>query len=112
MIKPLVQFIENNQNIKAIDIVNILKKYKLEMLLPIILKRMEKTEKINKSKNKLIIKSPFDMSDEVISKIEKMFDVNESKRIKDAKVLGGFKAYNSSKLLDLSIESVIKKIKL
>lgn len=111
MIKDIICFIINNPNIESKSIINLLNKYNLSFILPQIVSSLEKVNNIKKYNTRLTIRSPFILDDIIKRDIENKFNKAESFFVEDKLVLAGFKAYTDKNILDLSLDSIIKKLK-
>jgi F0F1-type ATP synthase delta subunit len=108
----IIKFIiKENKTLDIKVLVSVLQKYRVLSLLPIILKRLEKELLLQQQHNITTIQAPFALDETSKQKIQTIFNVDSIKEVISPNILAGFRAYNGDKILDLSLESIVKKIK-
>jgi F0F1-type ATP synthase delta subunit len=97
-------FLEKEKNMP--ELYSLVRKYKLEFLLPAVIKNLEKKNSMIKDRKRVVLEVPFDTTQAVISEIESKY----KEKISDVKVkkdiIFGFKLKTQSKVIDSSLKAL------
>ena len=109
--KIISKYIIKNQNSLESNLpilFDYIKKYKLEFLLPEILKNLEKhkNREIEINKNKLI--TPHKLSLENKESLESKYNLKIDEENLDKNIITGYKIYTRDKIIDASLDTLLK----
>ncbi len=99
----------SNATLKDLD--EVLVKYKLQSLLPEILRFLSRKQKIREQKEMVMIESPFPLSEESLSAIKRLVNGKDAEHVVtiNGNLLAGFKAKYRDLMYDASAERIIKQ---
>ena len=94
------------------NVVAVLTKYRMLSLLPEVLKAVKKLESGAKTHDSIMVESPFPLSGDVLSRIQRIVgnDLAHTEVSIKKSILSGFKARYKGKLYDGSGERIIKQL--
>lgn len=93
------------------ELEEVLTKHKLQSLLPEILRFLSRKQKIREQKERVMIESPFPLSDESLSAIKQLVNGKDAEHTVtiNGDLLAGFKAKYKDLMYDGSAERIIKQ---
>lgn len=99
-------FLQEGKNIK--HLYSLVKKYKLEMLLPQVIQNLEKKQKMIADREEVSIESPFEISEKTIIEIGDKYKEKISTVKIDKSLVMGFKLKTEDKVIDSSLKALFK----
>lgn len=105
----LASVFENYPN-NTKDVLDIVKKRHLSFLLPDVYKFLKIKEVRLEGLDEIIVESPFEMSSQAQEGIEKRLGLKIDKTRVNKELIAGFKVYTRDKILDASIDTLLKQI--
>lgn len=107
--KSLTKYIiKNRESLNFEALFLYIKKFKLEFLLPNILKDLKKFEdrEIKINKNTLITPHFLDQENKI--KLQEKYNLKIDKELIDKKIITGYKLYTKEKIVDASLDTLLK----
>jgi len=96
----------NNQK----EILEIVKKRKLEFLLPKVLQVLNKKATFSEQQNQIILETPFKTSSEAKKKVEEKLGLKIGVEKINKSLIAGFRVYTKDKILDATLDTLLKQI--
>ena len=91
-------------------VLDIVKKRNLSFLLPQTLKYLKKKIIFNEIQNQISVETPFELSSEAQKHIENRVGLQIEKVKINKGLIAGFKVYTKDKILDASLDTLLKQI--
>jgi F0F1-type ATP synthase delta subunit len=107
--KYLAKLIIDNQG-NFQKVLEIVKKYKLEKLLPSTLSVIGKIQNREENRNKIKVESVVELDTNSKNEIEKLVNGKIDKLSIDKNLIAGFKVYTREKIVDASLANMLKKL--
>ncbi len=107
--KYLAKLILDNQD-NFQKVLEIVKKYKLEKLLPSTLSVVDKIQNREENRNKIKVESAVELDTNSKNEIEKLVNGKIDKLSIDKNLIAGFKVYTREKIIDASLANMLKKL--
>lgn len=104
----LKQISNSNFNLEAFNL--FVKKYNLQYLIPSVIDKLQKSNLRNIELNKIKLISPVNINEQNKKLIENKYGVEINEQIVDKRVIAGYKLYTKEKILDASLENLLKKL--
>lgn len=101
-------FIKYPNNTK--QLLDIVKKKKLDFLLPKALEFLNKKRIFTETQDEVLLETPFETSDEARASIESKFGLKIQKQKVNKDMIAGFRVYTKNKILDASLDGLLKQI--
>lgn len=92
------------------DVFDVVKKRHLDFLLPDVYKLLKAKNIRFSDMNEIIVESPFEIGDEAKQSIEKKLDLKIDKTKINKEMIAGFRVYTKDKILDASLDTLLKQI--
>ena len=92
------------------EILGIAKKRHLDFLLPDVYKVLKNKSERMQNLDEVVIESPFEMSSEARESVEKRVGLKIAKTRINKEMIAGFKVYTRDKILDASLDTLLKQI--
>ena len=96
------------ENFSIANFLSVIKKNNLEYLLPSINKVLSKMKKDGESKDLEKIISPFLLEDTTKKELKDKYNLTNTEQIIDKKIIAGFKIYTKNKIVDASLDTILK----
>lgn len=108
-LKLVKLLLEKNGNTNSLaNFLKILDKNKLNYLLPNLLHSLEKIKIKDESENKEKIITAHTLSKEIRENISIKYKLNNPENIEDKNIITGFKIYTKTKIVDASLNTILK----
>lgn len=98
-------FIKYENNTK--DIISIVKRYRLESLLPAVMVYLEKLSRQERDRNKVVVQSAFALNENSKLSIEQMIHAKIDHVQVNKKLIAGFKVYTKDHIVDASLDTLL-----
>jgi F0F1-type ATP synthase delta subunit len=92
------------------EILEIAKKRHLNFLLPDVYKVLKNKSERIQNLDEVVIESPFEMSPDARESVEKRVGLKIAKTRINKEMIAGFKVYTKDKILDASLDTLLKQI--
>jgi len=100
--------LDNQDNFSKVMI--LVKKYKLEKLLPASLQIINKINNREENRNKVTVESAVELDQDSLHSIERLVNRKVEKVNINKNLVAGFKAYTREKIIDASLQNMLNKI--
>jgi F0F1-type ATP synthase delta subunit len=94
---------------KISDFISVITKNKLEYLLPSIKIKLAKIQREQDFRNEIKIQTPHPVSKEIKEKIENVYNLKIEKEEIEKEMIAGYKLYSKDKIVDASLNTLLKK---
>lgn len=107
--QTIVDYIIKNEDTLKIDLLfSYLKKFKLEYLMSDVLTKLKKYNKREKENSKIILESPVQINNNTQSSLESKYNLKIEEFRTNQNLVAGYKLYSKDRIVDASIDTLLK----